>query len=407
MRRNGGPSFRAGTVASILALATAQLVAAQTIWTTLSPKGEGFSIEIPGTPSPNSKPGYYIYNADEWAYFVRLSPISDTVREFVSAGERGPLKQYLDTIHKGFLKTATERTSSDADFAGYPSLRFSAEGQTDDKQAFEGRYWLVVTEEHLYTLMALGPKGSSSANADRFLASFKLDKSAPPRTPASTAAKSPLAAKLTAPILAVTTFAIEQQLNPRIDEFVQNAPPAQPLGSRWSPALPAWQQARTAVTKRIAAISQLYDVTGQLDRVFDEAAARLAPGAQADAIVHALDGPAGVAILRDNAVMEFASAVMGTDPNGPKPGERPWMDKLNAVVKTFDDRFGSTMPRDKSREAEVSAFVATPTGEALKKLWSSVVGKATVEITGAINLMMFDDREAIMREIAAAVATVK
>ena len=36
--------------------------------------------------------------------------------------------------------------------------------------------------------MALGPKGSSGANADRFLASFKLDKSAPPPTLPSTAA---------------------------------------------------------------------------------------------------------------------------------------------------------------------------------------------------------------------------
>jgi len=65
------------------------------------------------------------------------------------------------------------------------------------------------------------------------------------------------------------------------------------------------------------------------------------------------------------------------------------------------------MPRDKSREAEVSAFGSTPTGQALRSLWSSAVGKATVDITGAINLMIFDDRDAIMREIAAAVATVK
>ena len=387
--------------------AAAHTAAAQTTWSSLSPKGEGFSIEVPGTPSANSKEGYYIYNADDWAYFVRLSPVSDAVREFVGASDRGPIKQYLDTIHKGFLKTATERTSSDADFAGYPSIRFTADGQTEDKQAFEGKYWLVVTEEHLYTLMALGPKGSSTANADRFLGSFKLEKTAPLRAPASGPGKNPLAAKLTAPMLAVTTFAIEEQLSSRIDEFIQKAPAAERLGSRWTPALPAFQQARTAITKRIALISQLYDSTGEMDRTFDAAAARHAPGAQADAIVAALEGPMGTAILRDNAVMEFASAIMSADPNGPKPGERPWMDKLNALVKKFDDRFGATMPRDKSREAEVSAFGSTPTGQALRSLWSSAVGKATVDITGAINLMIFDDRDAIMREIAAAVATVK
>jgi hypothetical protein len=208
-------------------------------------------------------------------------------------------------------------------------------------------------------------------------------------------------------MLAVTTFAIEEQLNPRIDEFVQKAPAAERLGSRWTPALPAFQQARAAITKRIALISQLYETTGEMDRTFDAAAARHAPGALADAIVSALEGPMGTAIQRDNAVMEFASAIMSADPNGPKPGERLWMDKLNALVKKFDDRFGATMPRDKSREAEVSAFSSTATGQALRSLWSSAVGKATVDITGAINLMIFDDRDAIMREIAAAVATVK
>ena len=387
--------------------AAAHTAAAQTPWTTLSPKSEGFSIEVPGTASPTQKPGYYVYNADEWAFFVQVSPVSEAVRDFVGASDRGPIKQYLETIHKGFLKKATERESSDADFSGYPSIRFSADGQTDDKLSFEGKYWLVVTDEHLYMLMAIGPKGTPSANADRFLGSFKLEKTAPLRAPASGPAKSPLAAKLTAPMLAVTAFAIEEQLNPRIDEFIQKAPPAERLGSRWTPALPAWQQARAAITKRIALISQLYDTTGEMDRTFDAAAARHAPGAVADAIVSALEGPMGTAIQRENAVMEYASAAMSADPNGPKPGERPWMDKLNALVKRFDDRFGATMPRDKSREAEVASFVRTPTGEALRNLWSSAVGKATTDIIGAVNLMMFDDRDAIMREIAAAVATVK
>jgi hypothetical protein len=43
----------------------------------------------------------------------------------------------------------------------------------------------------------------------------------------------------------------------------------------------------------------------------------------------------------------------------------------------------------------------------LRRLWDSVLSKATTDITGALNLMVFDDRDAIMREIEAAVATVK
>jgi hypothetical protein len=397
-----------GVLAIILAItATPNLRAHQTTWTTLSPKDEGFSIEVPGKASPTQKPGYYVYTADEWAFFVQVSPVTEAVREFVGASDRGPIKQYLDTIHKGFLKKATERSSSDADFAGYPSIRFSADGESDQKELFEGKYWLVVTEEHQYTLMAIGPRGSSSTTADRFLGSFRLLKPAAPRTPAPSSGRSPLAAKLIAPMLAVAVFTIEEELSARIDEFVQNAPPAQRLGSRWTPTLPAFQQARAAITKRIATIAEAYDLTGEMDRTFNAAVAASAPGSRADGIVSALDGPAGAAILRDNAVVEFASTVMARDPNGPKAGERAWMERLNALARKFDERLGARLPRDRSHEADAATFLATDTGEALRSLWSAAVGKATSQISGAINLMMFDDRDAIMREIEAAVATVK
>jgi len=36
-------------------------------------------------------------------------------------------------------------------------------------------------------------------------------------------------------------------------------------------------------------------------------------------------------------------------------------------------------------------------------LWNAVVGKASTSIEGAANLEVFDDREAILKEIAAAV----
>ncbi len=198
--------------------------AARTTWTTLAPKGEGFSIEVPGQPEPASKPGKYVYAADEWAFFVKVDSVTDTVREFVVAEEHGPIRQYLDTIRKGLAKGATERSSSRADFEGYPSLRFSAEGQTDGAQPFEGKYWLLVTDEHFYLLMALGPKGTSNTNADRFLGSFHLVKpraaSAGRKTPAVTSPTAPLAEKLSAPMLAVALLITEERLNTKIDQIV-------------------------------------------------------------------------------------------------------------------------------------------------------------------------------------------
>jgi hypothetical protein len=80
---------------------------------------------------------------------------------------------------------------------------------------------------------------------------------------------------------------------------------------------------------------------------------------------------------------------------------------MKTLARKFDERLGAMLPRDRSRDAEVARFLSTPTGETLRTLWSSVLGKATSDITGALNLVMFDDRDAIMREIAAAVATVK
>jgi hypothetical protein len=204
-------SKHVAVLAIIVALAAVQnLRAHQATWTTLSPKDEGFSIEVPGKASPTQKPGYYVYTADDWAFFVQVRPISEAVREFVGARDRGPIRQYLDTIHKGFLKRATERSSSDADFAGYPSIRFSAEGESDQKELFQGKYWLVVTEEHHYTLMAIGPRGSSSTLADRFMESFRLLKTAASTTKAPPPATSPLAAKLTSLMLAVAVLIIKK-----------------------------------------------------------------------------------------------------------------------------------------------------------------------------------------------------
>jgi hypothetical protein len=368
---------------------------------------------MPGAPAPISKPGHYVYGADGWSFFVNVDPVTDTVREFVVAEDRGPVRQYLETIRQGMLSRPS-RTASDADFEGYPSLRFSADAETEDKQQVEGKYWLLVTDQHFYILLAIGPKGTSNANADRFLESFRLVKttttvdSAGTTATAATPSKGPLAAKLTAPMLAVALLITEEQLNPRIDEAVQNAPPAKHLGDRWNSTSPAWQKARTSFTSRIARIAEAYEETGEMDRTFDAALAHAAPDSQAvDALVAALNGPTGPEILREYALLEFLSTVRADDLDGPKPGERAWMEQTGSLVKIFDQRLGSVMPRDKAREADVAQFFSTPPGEVLRNLWSAVVGKATTQIRGAVNLMVFDEGDAIRREIEAAVASVK
>jgi hypothetical protein len=396
-----------GVLTFIVGLALADGAgAAQTTWSVLAPSGARFSIEVPGTAKPDQKPGHFVYNADEWAYFVTINPVSDAVREFVGAADRVPIRQFLERLHQSFLKTATERTLSEADFAGYPSVRFSADGETDDKQAFQGQYWLVVTEEHLYMLMAIGPKGSSSAGAERFLGSFRLDK-ARESPPVNTSSKGMLATVLEPPMLAVALLITEQRLNPLIDQMLQRSPAATRLGSRWNSTHPAWQKARTALTGRVAQIALAYEKTGEMERTFAAEVERVAPGAQADAIVAMLISPAGLEILREYALIEFTSTIMADDPNGPNAGEPAWRERSTSLAKIFDEQFGSFLPRDKAREAEAGKVFSTPSGELFRNLWSGVIEKAASQIQGAANLALFDDRDAINREIEAAIASVK
>ena len=383
---------------------TVDPVAGQIAWSAFSPAGEGFSVDAPGPADPSSKPGYYVFNADQWAFFIRVAPVSDAVSEFVKASDRRPIRQYLESIYGGMIKDKTQRSRSDADFAGYPSIRFDADGVSDRKETFQGKYWLLVTEQHHYTILLVGPAGTPTVHADRFLSSFKLLKGRGPMT--SGAAKRPLA-NLTAAMVSVAALTVEEQLRGRLDEFIQNTPSAQRLGTRWTRELSAWQEAHASVTKRIAAIANLYGTSGEMDRTVDAAVTRLEIGPQVQVLATALEGPAGAAIVADNALIEFLASVMASDPNGPKVGDRAWQERTGVLVKKFDERLGSILPRDRSRESEFAKFLSTPTGDVFRRLWTSVLGKATSDITGAVNLMMFDDRAAIMREIEAIVARVK
>jgi hypothetical protein len=99
---------------------------------------------------------------------------------------------------------------------------------------------------------------------------------------------------------------------------------------------------------------------------------------------------------------------MSADPNGPKTGERALSEKMNALTKVFDARIGPAMPRDdRQHAAEADQFLTSDASLVLGGLWRSVIGKATGQLEGAINLMLFDDRDAIAREIEAAIASVK
>jgi hypothetical protein len=400
-------------VASVVPLVAATPTRAQTRWSTFAPAGEGFSIEVPGEPVPMGEPGHYVYGVNDWSFIIKVDPVSPTIRELVEARQREPLAWFLDRIGRGLTNhgKATVVSSSSADFEGYPSLLISLEDQGEGL-VVEGIDRLVLTEEHLYMLITVGRKGSPRADAERFLGSFRLVKtaSAPTasRPSAEPALTNPLVAKMAGPMLIVTRLITEQHMNPRIDHVVQNVPAAERLGNQWNPSNTEWQRARTVISDRVARMFGMYETSGELERTLESELASVAPGSDADALTAALNGPAGGAILRNCAVIQFVSTIMAEDPNGPKAGEHAWGEKMRALKKVFDERAGSAMPPDDgTHAADLSQYMAGSAHRVSMDLWSSVVGKATTQLDGAINLMIFDDRENILREIEAAIAGAK
>ncbi len=398
-------------VASSLPLLTAFGSGIQTAWGTLTSAGEGFSIEVPGDSQATGEAGHYIYGVDNWTFIIKVDPISPAVRELVETGQREPLASFLQKIAQGMIGKATVVASSSEDFAGYPSLLIYLEDEAENL-AVQGINRLVLTEHHLYMLIAVGRKEAPRADADRFLDSFRLTKGA--SVPTTTSTRSPpaptssLAARMAGPMLTVARLITEEELNPRIDQVVQNVPAAAALGNRWNSSSEAWQRARTSIASRIGRIFELYENTGELTRLLEAQLASRATGSDADALEEVLNGPAGDAIVRNCAVIEFVSTVMAYDPNGPKAGERAWTDKMRALKTVFDAGAGSAMPKDDgTHKDELSKYLASPAHQFHMGLWSSVVGKATVDLDGAINLMMFDDRDNIAREIEAAIAEAK
>ena len=212
-----------------------------------------------------------------------------------------------------------------------------------------------------------------------------------------------LAARLAGPMASVARLITEEKLRPQVDDLVQRAPPAQKLGDKWNASHPAWPRARESFTKRIAMVADAYAKTGELEQTLEAQLAKLPPS-DVQALSAALNGPAGGVILREQASMQFVTTMMADDPNGPKIGDPAWHARMKALRIRFNEQVGSSLPPgDKTHDADLKQFFDSRANQVSMSLWNGVVGKASTSIEGAVNLAVFDDREAILKEIAAAV----
>jgi hypothetical protein len=398
---------------SIVVFATIGAGEATTRWATVAPPGEGFSVEAPGEAQPDVKPGRHVYSAGLWLLSVHVDPSNVLVRDLLQRREREGIARCLEGLRDAMVNSvhATRRTSSVEDFDGAPSIVFSFEGEVDGTtlEAFDR---IVLTPERTYILMTAGPKAAvPNAEAQRFLESFRLVRTAAAQAgnrPSSTASPSTvIVTKLAGPMIAVARLITEEKLRPLIDDRLQTIPAAARLGSRWNPSNEAWGRARTSFSARIDRIAEAYSQSGEAERKLESELTRVA-APDLEAIAAMLDGPVAPAVLRREARLQFVVMVMSADPNGPKAGDPAWSTKMHALVERFDARIGPALPADDgARAAEADRFGSSAAGRTLTRLWDSVVSKATVQIEGALNLVLFDDREAITREVEAAIKSVK
>lgn len=390
----------------ISAAATAS--GAETRWQTLAPGGQGFSIEIPGERQTNMSPDLYVYLAGLHSFTIFVQPVDAELWKLV--GDRIAAVWCLEQVRDKMAAdtNSTLLTSSPGEFDGYASLRFSNEGVTNGL-ALEGSYLMVLTERGLYVVSATAPKGLPNPHAERFFKSFQLVNteagSTTVRTNHTPTPSDPITARLAGPMLAVARLIIVEKLNPLIDDLLQSAPGTEGLGSRWNPSSEMWQRARSSISTRIARIADYYEQSGQIVALLESRLAGLSPD-DLRTLQSALQGPESSALLRSNAAIVFISEVVSGDPSEPKVGSPAWSARATALGRVFEERIGPAMPRDE-RSNNARQDLSGPADDNLRSLWYSVVGKAVVDLKGAINLMMFDDRDAIQREVEAVIAGAK
>ena len=158
-------------MASAIVVSAAATGAADTRWRRVAPEGALFSVEAPGEQQADDQPGQYSYSSGLWFYCIKLLPTDPGSRILLERGDKKALRTRLASTRDTLLATvnATSDRSSFGELDGYPTLGFSLA-----IDGLAGTNLLVLTREHMYMVMTLGPQGARDEYAKRFLASFRL-----------------------------------------------------------------------------------------------------------------------------------------------------------------------------------------------------------------------------------------
>jgi hypothetical protein len=209
--------------------------------------------------------------------------------------------------------------------------------------------------------------------------------------------------KTSAPsMMAVARLLVEDTWNPILDQRVQ----ASPAGAGWTSADPRWQKARAGLAARMTRLFERYTASGELAGHIQSEVGRIGAGKDLDAAIAGLQGPAGPALVRQQARQSFIVSAMTASPDGPAIASPEWNARFRELGRSLDERAGSALPPDDgTHAAEMEKLATGPAGQVLSRLWLFVVSNATRQMNTGMNLMLFDDQAAIEREIAGAASS--
>lgn len=206
-------------------------------------------------------------------------------------------------------------------------------------------------------------------------------------------------------MIAVAQGLTEATWNPILDKRVQQSPAAAVLGAAWTPSDARWKKARAALAARVTRLFDSYARSGEIDGFVEAEVGRMGVTSDLDRAIAALQGAASPSVVRLQARQAYiVQHETGNPANRPAIGSPEWNKQLADFGKEFDDRVAPKLaPDDGSHVADAEKLAATPAWSALARVWTFAISNGTRQLNTALNLMMFDDKEAIERDIAAAI----
>jgi hypothetical protein len=210
-----------------------------------------------------------------------------------------------------------------------------------------------------------------------------------------------------APMFTVTRLLVEDTWNPLLDQRIQESQAGRGLGTAWKPSDARWQKARASLAARMTRLLTAYQGSHEIESRIEAEVGTIGQSKDLDDVIAALRGPAGAAIVRQQAKQTYMIHAMlagGPSPNGPAIGSPEWSAHLREMGTRFEERAGADVPADDgTHKADVEKlYAARPTADVLRRIWDAGVDNAIRQLDTAMNLMLFDNQDAIEKDIAGA-----